>query len=63
MSNSVFHFLPGNHSGRETTWVIVKDVKKPSTFTVRNAMATLCMSTFLTRGINAINQGAGSDRM
>jgi len=27
MSNSVFHFLPGNHSVREMTWVIVKDVK------------------------------------
>ena len=26
MSNSVFHFLPGNHSIGETTWVVIQDV-------------------------------------
>ena len=26
MSNSVFHFLPGNHSVGGTTWVVIQDV-------------------------------------
>ena len=30
MSNTVFHFLPGNHSVSETTWMIIQDVQNVS---------------------------------